>query len=279
LILLLSLSVGACATTGATLGSGVGDRLLEHPPFYAGTAGPAGPEGVVRTGHLPVAYQRGASQAPIFDPSLSGPVQALLADMTGFLDSSGASIRLVEGGQVSAVTHAATRTPPDVQFGCVTEPGVPDDECGVPEGALGRGPQWMRLAVGRPSPEWVDWIGSVMADQGVDRALVVTLEVGQYPVHQHGWRGTKEVVLGTEHVASLPWLTSLETQVSVLQLTGAPIWITTLGGTSSPLSLATIRSTGIASYGLPGISPALLNSLPSRFVVSSSVPPRSSERS
>ena len=27
-----------CATTGATFGSGVGDRMLEHPPYYAGAA-------------------------------------------------------------------------------------------------------------------------------------------------------------------------------------------------------------------------------------------------
>lgn len=30
------LLVGGCATTGATLGSGVGDTFLEGPPYYAG---------------------------------------------------------------------------------------------------------------------------------------------------------------------------------------------------------------------------------------------------
>jgi hypothetical protein len=33
--------------------------------------------------------------------------------------------------------------------------------------------------------------------------------------------GTKEVELGTDHTVQLPWLTSLEAPVSVLQLTGA----------------------------------------------------------
>src|SRR5688500_16143441 len=41
----------ACATTGATLNSGVGDRLIEHPPWYAG----AGRDGSTMTiAHLPV---------------------------------------------------------------------------------------------------------------------------------------------------------------------------------------------------------------------------------
>jgi len=39
----------ACATTGATVGSGVGDRFLEHPPYYAGgSAGGALPSVVWR---------------------------------------------------------------------------------------------------------------------------------------------------------------------------------------------------------------------------------------
>lgn len=212
-------AVGGCATAGSTLGSGVGDAFLEHPPYYAGSDVEAGT--AVRTGHLPVAYQRGASQPAVFDPSLEGPVAELLERMTAYLDSLGVTSPLAEGGRVSAVGHAATRGGPDVRFGCVTESGFPDDECADREGALGRGDQAMQLAVGRPSAEWTAWMAQVMEDAGVDRALVVTLEVGQYLTRQEGWRGTKEVELGTGRVERLPWLTSLETPVSVLQLTGA----------------------------------------------------------
>ncbi|HSM59947.1 MAG TPA: hypothetical protein VK849_04075, partial [Longimicrobiales bacterium] len=113
--------MGGCATAGSTLGSGVGDAFLEHPPYYAG-AEPA-PAAASRVGHLPVAYQRGASQAALFDPSLDGPVAELLERMTAYLDSLGVTARLVEGGRVSAVAHAATRGAPDVRFGCVTESG------------------------------------------------------------------------------------------------------------------------------------------------------------
>lgn len=51
-----ALALGACAT-GSTLRSGVGDRLLEHPPFYASapTVADSG-----RSGYFPVGYQRGA---------------------------------------------------------------------------------------------------------------------------------------------------------------------------------------------------------------------------
>ena len=49
----------------------------------------------------------------------------------------------------------------------------------------------------------------------------IPLEVGQMLPRQTGLRGNKEVEPGTGHVASLPWLTSLETPVSILQLAGA----------------------------------------------------------
>lgn len=218
-ILVAALLASSCATTGATLNSGVGDAFLEHPPYYAGRR-PAS-SGAPRTGHLPVTYQAGASQSSIFDPSHSAQMNELLQHLTLYLDSMGRSMRLAEGHQVSAVTHAATRVPPDVHFGCITETGVFGDDCAERgDSALGRKGQRMQLAVGRPSSEWVQWTSSLMEEQGVEQTLVVTLEVGQYLMRQRGLAGHKEVELGTAHTARLPWLTSLETPVSVIQLTG-----------------------------------------------------------
>jgi hypothetical protein len=175
-------------------------------------------------GHLPVAFQPGATQPAIFDPR-SGegtPLDALLEDMNAWLDSSGISRRLVEGRRVSAVAHAATRVPPDVRFGCLTEHGVPGNECAERgDSALGRGTQLMQLSVGRPSKEWVEWMGEVATTSAVDRVLVVTLEIGEYLMKQEGLAGTKILELGTGHRVRLPWLTSLETPVSVLQVTAA----------------------------------------------------------
>ena len=216
------LVLAACASTGATLGSGVGDAFLEHPPYYAGSERetPLGPAS--RIGHLPVAYQRGGAQAPIFDPGVTDAMSALLADMTAALDSLQMTHRLVPGGQVSAVTHAATLFPPDVHFSCAPETLPDQDECDLDDSdALGRGGYPMRLAVGRPSVEWTEWMDALLAEQGVDGVIVVTLEVGQYLVRQRGLRGRKVVELGTSHEVGLPWLTSLETPVTVLQLTGA----------------------------------------------------------
>lgn len=219
-------ALAGCATTGSTFRSGVGDAHLAHPPYYAGIARPSQSENP-RIGHLPIAYQRGAAQASIFDPRDEGnsPVRGLLAEMNAYLDSlavaTGVGVRLVEAAQISAAT---TGQPPDVQFGCLTEGNLPGEDCAQRgDSALGRGDQRMRLAVGRPASVWASWIREVARDKSVDRVLVMTLEVGQYLPRQVGWRGDKEVELGTAHVTRLPWLTSLETPVLVLQLTGAVV--------------------------------------------------------
>ena len=218
------LLAAACATTGATFRSGVGDRLLEHPPYYAGVGNERLAADTSRIGHLPISFQRGASQPAIFDPrdGTGSPIDRLLDEMNAYLDSLGASARIAEGRRVSAVAHAATRTAPDVRFGCIPELGVPGNDCAERgDSALGRGNQSMQLSVGRPSPEWIAWNAELLDAAQATRTLVVTLEVGQYLVRQEGVLGKKVLELGTNNSARLPWLTSLETPVSVLQFTGA----------------------------------------------------------
>lgn len=199
---------GACAT-GSTFQSGVGDRLLEHPPYYAGARVTTDTAPI---GHFPVAYQRGATQDAMFDPvgGAGTATGALLADLTTYLDSLDVTIPLAAAG--------SRGTPPDVQFSCETDPS---GDCLMSPGALGRGDIRMRLAVGRPAPEWVAWAGAAMDSARVKRLLVVTLEVSQYRVEQRGIPGDKMVELGSGYTVRLPWLTSLDTPVHVLQLTGA----------------------------------------------------------
>jgi hypothetical protein len=216
-----------CASTGATLNSGVGDAFPEHPPYYAGAPLNAVVADATPIGLFPLVFQRGASQSAIFDPSsdAGSPVARLLADMNAYLDSVSATDRVavrLHAREASTATRSDAWTPPDVIFGCVTQLAIPDDDCvRKSDGAVGRGRQPLRLAVARPSPEWTAWARDAMTRTGVGRALVITLEVGQMLPRQTGLRGNKEVELGTGHVASLPWLTSLETPVSILQLTGA----------------------------------------------------------
>ena len=78
----------------------------------------------------------------------------------------------------------------------------------------------LELSVGRPSEQWIAWLGGAL-DASADQALLVTLELGQYWPRQKGLSGAKEVQLGTSYSVSTPWLTSLEKPVAVVQLTGA----------------------------------------------------------
>lgn len=202
----------ACATTGATFRSGVGDRFLERPPFYAGAD--LSPGGGLPAAHFPIAWQRGSTQPAMFEPKAEGdtPVAALLAEMNAYLDSLGVTTRIAVSGNTSG-------TPPDVMFGCQRDTS---DEC-VKNGdaTAGHDEAHLRLAVGLPSNDWTGWAAARMDSAGAPRALVLTLEIGEYFTRQKNLRGQKEVLLGTGHSVSVPWLTSLDTPVSVLQLTGA----------------------------------------------------------
>ena len=212
------LAFTGCATTGATFRSGVGDSFHDRPPYRAGATAVSGG----RVAILPVAYQRGASQADIFDPSSApaSPISALLAEMNAYVDS----LVQAAGGSVAVRIVSPAGTPPDVRFGCVQDAS---DDCADPDdvGPATRNSEAeqprMRLAVGRPSAEWVTGAGAALERSGADRALVVMLEVGQYWVTKTGWTNRKSIALGTGYAVPLPWLTSLETPVSVLQLTGA----------------------------------------------------------
>ena len=134
-------------------------------------------------------------------------------ETNAYLDSLAATARL---------TSVPRGTPPDVRFGCETDPAGPDDECKArdKDRALGRGGEYMMLRVGRPSADWISGATAALDAAGASGLLVLTLEVADYLPKQRGLRGDKEVELGTNHTVGLPWLTSLETPVSVLQLTG-----------------------------------------------------------
>jgi hypothetical protein len=222
--------VTACATTGATYRSGVGDALLQGPPYYAGARTAASAVGA-RVGIFPVQFQPGGGQPALFDPAQGpmSPTAQLLREMNDYLDS------LLTSAGAPTVRIITSRDPvrsmppdrdrgvaPDVRFGCATELGLPGEDCAERgDSALGRARQEMKLSVGRPSAEWVAWAGDAMDAAGTAHALVITLEVGQYLTKQRGLAGRKSVQLGTGHEQPLPWMTSLETPVTVLQLTGA----------------------------------------------------------
>ena len=198
----------ACATTGATFQSGVAPRSFDKPPFYAGTT-VSSQRGFA---HLPIRYQRGAEQNASFEPAgdRGSPVAALIADMNVFLDSLAKSAKL-------SPTAAEVGIAPDVHFGCEVDAA---GDC-IDEGEVGTSNRRLSLSVGRPSEQWISWIGSALDDSAHDGALVITLELGQYWPRQKGLSLSKEIQLGSGYVVSVPWLTSLEKPVAVVQLTGA----------------------------------------------------------
>lgn len=210
----------ACATTGATFRSGVGDSYHDAPPYRAGTA--IGATAGSRIALLPVAYQRGASQPDIFDPSSApaSPISALLGEMNAYVDS----LTRAAGNGVTVRIAASAGTPRDVRFGCVQDAS---DGCADPSapGPAVRSSDTeqprMRLAVGRPSAEWTASTRSTLDQAGAQRTLALTLEVGQYWITKTGWTNRKSIALGTGYSVPLPWLTSLDAPVSVLQLMGA----------------------------------------------------------
>jgi len=209
--LFLALCASACATTGATLNSGVGDKMLEHPPWFAGRNDPVSSHTI---GHFPVAYQRGAAQSVIFEPEggANSPMGKLLVEMNSYLDS-------LRGRNAWDAALPAGAVPPDVMFGCMADAG--GDCLEKDDSLIGGGSDKMRLAVGRPSQQWIQYTASLGGRDSTLHSLVITVELSQYLLRQQGILGKKVLELGTGYTANFPWLTSLDTPVQVVQLTGA----------------------------------------------------------
>jgi hypothetical protein len=201
--------VAACASAGATYNSGVAPKSFDRPPFYAGAESGTSQ---ARVAHLPIRYQRGAEQPASFEPKsdAGSPTAKLLTEMNAYLDSLAKSVKL-------SPPKAEIGTPPDVRFGCTT--ALVGGDC-LDEGETNGSNRRLELSVGRPSQEWIGWIDSTLSESH-DQALIITLELGQYWPRQKGLSLSKEIRLGTDYALSLPWLTSLEKPVAVVQLTGA----------------------------------------------------------
>lgn len=209
--LYVALFASGCASTGATFRSGVGDKLLEHPPWFAGRNDPVSSAAI---GHFPVAYQRGAGQSVIFEPEggPASPVGKLLVEMNRYLDS-------LRGRPAWDGSPPAGAVPPDVSLGCLT--GTTGDCLATEDSLPGGESGMMRLAVGRPSPQWIQWASTLGGNDSAAHSMVITVELSQYLLRQRGVLGKKVLELGTGYTVSFPWLTSLETPVQVVQLTGA----------------------------------------------------------
>jgi hypothetical protein len=200
----------ACASPGATYKSGVAPKSFDKPPFYAGAVAPNDS----KVAHLPIRYQRGAEQGGQFEPTngSASPAAALVAEMNAYLDSLAVSAKL-------SPNLAEVGTAPDVHFGCVQ--AMIGGDC------LGDGDEdanhELQLSIGRPSTDWTQWIATTLDTESHAQALMITLELGQYWPRQKGLSLGKEIRLGSDYTVGVPWLTSLERPIAVVQLTGALI--------------------------------------------------------
>jgi hypothetical protein len=204
----------ACASTGATFQSGVGNKSFDKPPYYAGAAVTPDERHIA---HLPIRYQHDRDAASFEPRADSGtPAALLVAEMNAYLDSLTAAANL---STKLSPASPEIGTPPDVRFGCNLDIIGDCPEAGEANPMNRR----LELSVARPSRDWIAWFGNALADTSYDRALLITLELGQYWPRQKGLGLSKEVRLGTDYMVPVPWLTSLEQPVAVVQLTGALI--------------------------------------------------------
>lgn len=197
--LALAVLTAACASAGASYKSGVAPKSFDKPPFYGGAKVP----NVAGVAYLPIRYQADRS-----DPKgdAGSPAATLVTEMNAYLDSITTSAKLLPN-----VTEVGTA--PDVHFGCATLAGCISDG---DENADHR----LQLWVGRPSPDWIDWIGTALDSASHDKVLLITLELGEYWPRRKGLSLGKELRLGTGYSVEVPWLTSLEHTIYVVQLTG-----------------------------------------------------------
>jgi hypothetical protein len=77
----------------------------------------------------------------------------------------------------------------------------------------------MVMHVRKPSAAWSQAMAALLAREGAQSAVVVTLAVSQYPKGREGVFG-KKVVLGTGYEERIQFLTAEDKLLEVLQLTG-----------------------------------------------------------
>lgn len=72
-----------------------------------------------------------------------------------------------------------------------------------------------------PSREWKQEVAGLCREHNIAFVISLSLGFSEYMIHQKSVFGKKEVWLGTDHTIPVPWLSSLESPVDVIYLTGA----------------------------------------------------------
>lgn len=194
---LLGLAPVAPAASGVTR-----TKPFARPPYLRGDAAPQG----ARILALPPTL---APAPGIPDAWLPGEaLAALVADLDRYLTDEG-FVRPDAAHPAPARERGVE--PPDVLFACRLDFA---GECDPDDRAN-------ELTTTGGSRAWRERIAAALDAAGADRALVLQVRVAPQWIHQKNLSGKKEVRLGSGPAQALPWLTSLDTPVQVLQVTAA----------------------------------------------------------
>lgn len=183
---------------------------FDRPPFYHGKLeAPAG-----AAAHVAVSFRdEPGSLDPT--PSNSPALAALLDSLRVELDRIGLT-RPLAGGDWPM------KDGPTIRLGCrrggTGKDGRPlaSDEVDPSE------PRRMTFEVEGPGRAWIE---RVKQGAGDSIGVVVAIQLGfsEQWVRQTSWKGSKSIEIGTGRALPVAWLTSLDSPVQVLQLSGAAL--------------------------------------------------------
>jgi len=183
------------------------EKVGRKPPHYLGKA-PAGAVKVVRTPVL--------AGASFGEP---GPSEALLSVIDAVRPAVEAALdSLTVSGLADSAGNLGAGAPA-VYVGAREGFYAPPPLGPVDDPPSARDAVWIRTT--DPNGAWKKRIRAAAQAAGASHVLVVTLELSDYPVSQKNWKGSKAVDLAAGHTMPVPWLTSLDQPVEVLQWTGS----------------------------------------------------------
>lgn len=183
------------------------EKSGRRPPHYAGKAPAAAPalaRGPILTGSSFV--QPGPQRA------LLEVIEAHRASFEAALDSLAGPVAAGLAADFAAGAPAVYAGSPD-GFHAPERLG-PEDDKELPRDAV-------YLRITDPDGDWKKRVRAAAAESGATHVLMVALELSDYPVSQKNWKGSKAVDLAAGHTMPVPWLTSLDRPVEVVQWTGA----------------------------------------------------------
>lgn len=181
---------------------------LDRPPYVDGRLkGPVRP-----AAHVAVAFRAG-------DPGSLDPTPGRSPALAAVLDSLREEIARLRLTTALAVGNGLEGGP-DVGFGCRRGGTEPD---GTPRSALEIDPGEPRRMAFEVEDARRSWRDAVRAAAGDSIRAILSVQLGfaEYWVRQKNWKGSKLIDLGVARAMPLPWLTSLDDPVQVLQLTAA----------------------------------------------------------